>query len=222
MRAEVEETGVALVAALPPGSVAYVDRDWLPVSSGEVPSLVVAANGELAWCGGPAVRMLDGLDSDTAATLVLLAVAQAAVAAVESVSLDSIEVVGSGLIALQVRELLGDRSSENGRSTEQPRVVVDTTGDPEVIVDATRRIAALGTLVLAGEGLGRTAEINLYPDVHVRGLTLVGVSPPLQDSTALSAANTTDDPLVALGCEALVAAIAGTPLPPAAWYRVSG
>jgi hypothetical protein len=48
------------------------------------------------------------------------------------------------------------------------------------------------------------------------------VSPPLQDSAALSAANTTDDALVASGCEALVAAIAGTPLPPAAWYRVSG
>jgi hypothetical protein len=211
-----------LVAALPPGSVAYVDRDWLPVSSGEVPSLV-AADGELAWCGGRPVRMPGALDADTAATLVLLAVAQAAVAAVEGVSGDSIEVVGSGLIALQVRALLGHRSSENGRSTEQPRIVIDTTGDPEVIVDATRRIAALGTVVLAGEGLGRKAEMNLYPDVHVRGLTLVGVSPPLQDSTALSAANTPDDTLLASCRDALVGVLAGTPLPRgAAWYRVSG
>ena len=160
------------------------------------------------------------LDSDTAATLVLLAVTQAAAGAVEGVSADSIEVVGSGLIALQARALLGGRF---GLSTEQPRAIVDTTGDPEVIVDATRRIAALGTVVLAGEGLGRKAEMNLYPDVHVRGLTLVGVSPPLQDSTALSAANTPDDTLLASCRDALVGVLAGTPLPRgAAWYRVSG
>ena len=35
-----------------------------------------------------------------------------------------------------------------------------------------------GTIVLVGESLGRTAEMNLYPDVHARGLTLVGVEPP--------------------------------------------
>jgi threonine dehydrogenase-like Zn-dependent dehydrogenase len=158
------------------------------------------------------------LDSDTAATLVLLAVAQAAAGAVEGVSADSIEVVGSGLIALQARALLGGRF---GLSTEQPRAIVDTTGDPEVIVDATRRIAALGTVVLAGEGLGRKAEMNLYPDVHVRGLTLVGVRPASQD--ALSAANNADDTLVASCREALVGVVAGTPLPRGAtWYRVSG
>ena len=49
-----------------------------------------------------------------------------------------------------------------------------------MIVDATRRVADLGTIVLVGEALGRTADMNLYADVHVRGLTLVGVSPPLQ------------------------------------------
>ncbi len=166
------------------------------------------------------MRMPDTLDSDTAATLVLLAVAQAAAGAVEGVSADSIEVVGSGLIALQARALLGGRF---GLSTplEQPRAIVDTTGDPEVIVDATRRIAALGTVVLAGEGLGRKAEMNLYPDVHVRGLTLVGVRPASQD--ALSAANNADDTLVASCRDALVGVVAGTPLPRGAtWYRVSG
>jgi hypothetical protein len=37
-----------LEAALPSGSVAYVDRDWLPRSSGEVPSLVATPDGTLA------------------------------------------------------------------------------------------------------------------------------------------------------------------------------
>jgi len=214
-----------LVAAPSPGSVAYVDRDWLPVSSGEVPSLVAAADGEVAWCGGHPVQVPETLDSDTAATLVLLAVAQAAVAAVEGVSANSIDVIGDGLIAMQVRALLGDRASGGGRRTplEQPGAIVDTTGDPRVILDAARRIAALGTVVLVGEGLGRTVEMNLYPDVHVRGLRLVGVSPPLQDATALFAADNADDTLVATCREALVGVLAGMPLPRGAtWYRVSG
>jgi hypothetical protein len=214
-----------LVAALPRGSVAYVDRDWLPASSGEVPSLVAAPDGALAWCGGRPRLTPATLDSDTAASLVLLAVAQAAVAAVEGVAPDAIEVIGSGLIALQVRARLRDRSSEDGRSTPfaQPRAVVDTTGDPRVIVDVTRRIAALGTVVLVGESLGRTAEINLYPDVHVRGLTLVGVPPPLQHASDVFAPTNADDPFVASCREALVNVTASTPLlPGAAWYRVSG
>jgi hypothetical protein len=212
-----------LVPALPPGSVAYVDRDWLPVSSGEVPSLI-AADGGLAWTGaGRPAQAIGTLDTDTAATLALLAVAQAAVAAVEDESPDAIEVVGSGLIALQVRELLAVRTSEHGPSGafEQPRVIVDTTGDPRVIVDATRRIAALGVVVLVGESLGRTAEMNLYPDVHMRGLTLVGVAPPLQHAPL--APTEANNPLVASCREALVDVVAGTPLlPGAAWYRVSG
>jgi hypothetical protein len=214
-----------LVAALPPGSVAYVDRDWLPTSSGEVPSLVATPEGALAWCAGPPVQVPGTLDSDTAATLALLAVAQAAVAAVEGVSPDSIEVTGSGLIALQVQALLGNHSPDDDRSTpfEQPRAIIDTTGDPRVIVEATRRIAELGTVVLVGESLGRTAEMNLYPDVHVRGLTLVGVTPPLQHASALFARTNADDPLVESCRAALVGVIAGTPLSPgAAWYRVPG
>jgi hypothetical protein len=225
IRAEIDTTGVVLVAALPPGSVAYVDQEWLPISSGEVPSLVAAPEGALAWCGGRPVQTSGNVDSDTKATLVLLGVAQAAVAAVEGVSPDSIEVTGSGLIALQVRALLGERSSEDDRSSlfERPRAIIDTTGDPRVIVEATRRIAELGTVVLVGESLGRTAEMNLYPDVHVRGLALVGVPPPLQHAGALFAQTDADDPLVASCREALVGVNAGTPLKPGvAWYRVSG
>jgi hypothetical protein len=214
-----------LVAALPPGSVAYVDQDWLPSSSGEVPALVAAADGALAWCGDRPVQTSGTVDSDTAAILALLAVAQAAVAAVEGVSPDSIEVTGSGLIALQVRALLGNRSPDDDRSTpfEQPRAIIDSTGDPRAIVEATRRIAGLGTMVLVGESLGRTAEMNLYPDVHVRGLTLVGVPPPLQHAGAPFAQADADDPLVASCREALVGVTAGRPLRPgAAWFRLSG
>jgi hypothetical protein len=183
-----------LVPALPAGSVAYIDRDWLPASSGEVPALVADADGGLAWCGGPSVRIPSGHDSDTAAVLALLAVAQAAVAGAEDAPADSIE----------------------------PRAIIDITGDPSAIVDATRRVAALGTVALVGEPLERRAEMNLYPDVHMRGLTLVGVSPPLQGAGTLFASIDAGGSLVVSARDALVAPTAGATLPlGAAWYRVS-
>ena len=212
-----------LEAALPPGAVAYVDRDWLPASSGEVPSLVAAPGGALAWCGGRPVQIPGNLDSDAAATLALLAVSEAAAAILEGIAPDSIEIVGKGLMAHQVRALLKDPSGSNGWSTpiEQPRAIVDTTGDPSVILDATQRVANLGTVVLLGESLGRTAEMNLYPDVHARGLTLVGVAPPLEDAASLFAHSVGSE--VDLSRELLVPISSGTPLPASGvWYRVSG
>jgi hypothetical protein len=210
---------------LPPGTFAYVDQDWLPAWSGEVPSLVAGADGALAWCGSHPVPAPDTLDSDTAAALALLAVAQAAVAAVERVLPDTIEIAGNGLIARQVRQLLEAPWADGGRSArvERPQAIVDVTGDPRMVVCATRRVAELGTVVLVGESLGRRAEMNLYPDVHVRGLTLVGIAPPLQRAEALFAQTDPDDPLVASCREALVHVDGGTPLPPGAtWYRISG
>jgi threonine dehydrogenase-like Zn-dependent dehydrogenase len=214
-----------LAEALPSGSVAYVDREWLATSSADVPALVAFPDGTLAWRGRRPVPTPSAVDSETAAALALLAVAEIAVAATEGVSPDQIEVTGNGVIALQVRALLAHSSSADYRShgIEQAAAIIDTTGDPEVIVDATRRTANLGTVVLAGEALGRTAEMNLYPDVHVRGLSLVGVPAPLHDANALFSETRADDPLVASCCAALVGATAGTPLlPGAAWYRVVG
>jgi threonine dehydrogenase-like Zn-dependent dehydrogenase len=211
-----------LDAALPPGAVAYVDRDWLPASSGEVPSLVAAPGGALAWCGGGPVQIPGNLDSDAAATIALLVVAEAAAAVLEGIAPDSIEIVGRGLIAQQVRALVKDSSGSNGRSTliEEPRAIVDTTGDPKVIVDATQRVANLGTVVLLGESLGRIAEMDLYPDVHARGLTLVGVARPLEDAASLVAHDVGSE--VDLARELLVPISSGDPLPAGVWYRVSG
>jgi hypothetical protein len=98
---------------------------------------------------------------------------------------------------------------------------VDTTGDPAVIVDATRRLADLGTLVLVGESVGRKATLNLYQDVHLRGLMIVGVAPPLQRAT-FQAEIESDDPLLESCRELLVEVASGAPLPlDGAWYRVS-
>jgi hypothetical protein len=218
IRVEVDEAGSVLVRQLPADSVAYVDRDWLPASSSETPALVVDADGGLSWCGGPSVAMPSGADSDSAAALALLAVAEAAAATAEGVPAEAIDVVGSGLIALQVRALLG---SSSGSRDARPRVLVDTTGDPAAIVDATRRVAPLGTVVLVGESLGRRAEMNLYPDVHLRGLELVGITSPLQNDAPFADV-AAGERHGALAREALATAASGTALPAsAAWYRIS-
>jgi hypothetical protein len=218
IRADVTEDRVVLVATLPLGSVAYVDLDWIPPSSGPVPAITVAADAALAWCDRAPVPAPSGIDPDDAAALALVAVARDA-AAVEGLP-SPVDVTGNGLIARQLRMLLGD----NGRAAgdEPPKAIVDTTGDQAVIADATRRLADLGTFVLAGESLGGKVELNLYPDVHVRGLTLVGVAPPLQQA-AFQAAIESDDPLLESCRELLVEVPSGAPLPlDAPWYRVSG
>jgi hypothetical protein len=218
IRADVTEDRVGLVATLAPGSAAYVDRDWIPLSSGAVPAITVAADGALAWCDRAPVPAPSAIDPDAAAALALLAVARDA-AAVKGLR-GKVEVTGNGLIAHYVRTLLGD----NGRvaGDEPPKAIVDTTGGPAVIADATRRLADLGTLVLVGESVGRNVALNLYQDVHVRGLTLVGVAPPLQQAT-FQAAIESDDPLLESCRELLVEVPSGAPLPlDGAWYRVSG
>jgi hypothetical protein len=219
VRAEVRKDGVVSVD-VPTGSIAYVDRDWLPDSSRSVPSITVV-DGTLAWCDEAPLKAPGSLDPDTAAARVLLAVAREAAAALEGLAPASIEVTGSGLIARNVRAIVGDTAAVGG-GHRRPEAIIDVTGDPSVIGDSTRRLADLGTLVLVGEALGRRTELNLYPDVHVRGLTLVGVAPPLEGTTSGFALPDTFDPLVEQSRELLVRVPSGAPLPPgAAWYRLS-
>lgn len=219
IRAEITERGVMVTGALPPGTVAYVDRDWVPAATGPVPSLTVSADGILAWDEDSRAEMPDTVDADTAAALAFVSVAREAAAAVEDLPPGSTEVVGSGVIARLVRMLV-DSGAATG--AESPRGVVETTGDPAAILDATRRVADLGTVVLAGEGLGRRVEMNLYPDVHLRGLTLVGVAQPLQQGKPLAGGGD-EDHLVRACKESLIRVGSGTLVPPrAAWYAVSG
>ena len=217
IRAEVTERGVSLAGAVAPGTFAYVDRDWLPAVSGEAPSLTVSTDGIVAW-GDEARAPRGASDPDTTAARVLVSVARHAAAAVADLQPGSIEVIGSGLIAHLVRVLVCD---DSGRSVEHPRAVVDATGDPMVIIDATRRVADLGTVVLVGEALGRRAELNSYADVHMRGLTLVGVAPPLQQPE-YSVVRADEGPLMTWCHESLARVSSGTVVPPgSAWYAVT-
>lgn len=83
-----------------------------------------------------------------------------------------VEVTGDGPLALAARERLAGRPAQ-----ERPDVVVETTGDPDAILDAIARVVDCGTVVLAGPKLGEPVLLNLYTDLHARGLRLVGVDP---------------------------------------------
>ena len=83
-----------------------------------------------------------------------------------------VEVVGDGALARALRTRLGDARDA------RPAAIVETSGDGQAIQEALRRVAPLGTVVLAGPPPAGPVALDLYADLHVRGLTLVGVPPP--------------------------------------------
>jgi hypothetical protein len=178
----------------------------LPASSALVPALSLTGDVE------------GGDEQDAAAARAFLAVAREAAAAAQGLPPGRVDVVGGGLIARRVRALVGDA---NAATAERPRAIVELTGDPEAIVAATRRVADLGVVVLAGETNERRTEINLYADVHRRGLTLVGVASPLGQGIVASPPED-DDALVDWCRESLVRVRVGSPAPRGPWYRVEG
>jgi hypothetical protein len=200
--------GAHLDVALRPGSVAFADADWL-AAPGRVPAIVVT-DGRISWDGGETVELPLGLPPEAAAAALLAALAERACEASGGAA-HPVDVLGGGAVAACVRALLRAKAAPE----EQPAAIVDTTGDPERIAAATRRLAPLGTLVLTGEPAGRTLALDLYPDVHARGLRVVGVPRPL-----LGEAQPRDLPEPLL--DRPVEISGGAPIVPGAagWYRI--
>jgi hypothetical protein len=192
--------GVGLAAELPRGSVAYVDRDWVPAEEGiPVPAVVRSGAG-----------------SEVAAARAFLRLARDAAAAVGDAR--PVEVHGSGAVATLTAGIMGvDTTDRVGR----PAAVVEATGAPDAISDAAARLADLGTLVLVGEALGRAIRLNLYPDVHSRGLRLVGVRPPGADKSEGEHGGTREEELLARLPPAAEVRRGTVPDARAAWYRVA-
>lgn len=84
-----------------------------------------------------------------------------------------VEVVGSGALAGELRKQV----RAPGSGDERPGTGVDTTGDIEQIELLVERVEDLGTVILAGPPVAEDATVDLYADVHVRGLTVIGVPP---------------------------------------------
>jgi len=86
----------------------------------------------------------------------------------------SVEVLGDGAFARALRARLGTGIPPAGDA--RPAVVVETSGDAAALGAALARVDDLGTVVLAGPVAGaEPVALDLYADLHVRGLTLVGV-----------------------------------------------
>jgi threonine dehydrogenase-like Zn-dependent dehydrogenase len=99
--------------------------------------------------------------------------AAAAAAAVSGAT--PVEVIGSGELAAAVRAELGVPSHA---TQERPGTIVETTGEVAEIQAALARVRDLGTVVLAAAPAPTEPDLDLYADLHVRGLTVVGVVEP--------------------------------------------
>ncbi len=79
------------------------------------------------------------------------------------------EVAGTGVLAALVTTALpaADRRT--------PHVIVETEGSARALTDAIARVARLGTVVLAARPAMPDLMARTHGDLHVRGLTIVGV-----------------------------------------------
>jgi hypothetical protein len=86
-----------------------------------------------------------------------------------------VEVAGSGALAAAIRAELG---LANATSEERPGTIVETTGAVAEIQAALARVRDLGTVVLAVAPAPEAPDLDLYADLHVRGLTVVAIPEP--------------------------------------------
>jgi predicted dehydrogenase len=143
---------------------------------------------------------------DRAAAREFVASARRAVAIVEGVSDGQVEVIGEGLLARLVERLLPAAPGPGS-----PLAVIEATGSPANVRRAISSVQPLGTVVLAAPLDARVVQIAGYAEVHLRGLTVVGL--PWATDPAQPPAELVD---WALAC--LARAGEGVPAP-APWYR---
>ena len=84
-----------------------------------------------------------------------------------------IEIAGDGAAAAELRRVLAGRLARDGA---RPAIVVETSGTAEAVQAALARVAVLGTVVTAGPAPEGPVALDFYADLHVRGLTLIGVA----------------------------------------------
>jgi hypothetical protein len=68
-------------------------------------------------------------------------------------------------------------SSEIDSRDERPERLTDTTGEVAEVERLLGEVRDLGVVILAGPPLSQDAAIDLYTDLHVRGLTLIAGDP---------------------------------------------
>lgn len=196
--------GATVVVIPDPGGEAFVDADWIAAAGGRTPPLLRHERGRLVGDWTPVELAVEPDQVVELAAGVLLAVADEAAAIVaERSGAGSVRVLGAGLVAEQARRLVG----RVGRG--RPVAVIDALGSAESFATAAALVADGGLVVLAGAPGGALARVDLYADVHLRGVRVVGAGLPLDHARVSPAAAVSPATVVS-----------GRPLPAAAWYRV--
>lgn len=156
-----------------------------------------------------------GPDLDRLAAGEFVATARAAAAAVRQAGSPNVEVLGDGLLGQLVRAELPAGSSA------PPEIVVDTTGSPARIQAAVSSLPRLGQLILAAPVRPASIALASYADLHVRGLTLLGIGwarPPA--SVASPGAGSADRSAVEAALGSIRRARSGVPSPASPLYAI--
>ena len=127
---------------------------------------------DAAWASP--LRTFEAADEEAAAAT-LYGIAEGAARAACEAWPGPVEVLGTGALAEVVRALLAERGRDAG-GPGRPAAIVDTPGDAAALRAALGRLDDLGSLVLAAPPAD-TLDLDLYPDIHVRGLRIHGVAP---------------------------------------------
>lgn len=84
----------------------------------------------------------------------------------------AVAVAGEGTLARDLKERLRSRLADPGAGAS---MVIETTGEPEQIARALKSVENLGVIVLAGPPPAEPVALDLYGDLHVRGLRMIGL-----------------------------------------------
>lgn len=199
---------IVLDAGIDAGEEFWVDVDWL--RDDRATAAIVATAERVVLPDGTTLYTKQHAPEDVSIAVFASLAARAATLARSFGG--PVTVNGRGLLARFTRILLG----LEGEEPDRPAVIVDTVGSATAIGAAASRLADMGALVLAAP-TEATVSIDLYPDVHLRGLTVAGV-PLLEHPSKEPAA--APDALARLARRTLGTSAAGeangTPL----WYRL--
>jgi threonine dehydrogenase-like Zn-dependent dehydrogenase len=66
----------------------------------------------------------------------------------------------------------------------RPELVIETTGDPFIFLTILAVVADRSQIFLAGPSRGRRLDLNLYPDIHRRGIRVTGVRRIFQEKAS--------------------------------------
>ncbi len=87
----------------------------------------------------------------------------------------AVAVVGDGQLARALRDEVGPRGP--GTRALPVLAAIDTTGDLAEIARLLGLVDELGSVVLAGPTASADGTLDLYGDLHLRGLTVVTIPP---------------------------------------------